>query len=68
MLYSVMLLDATEKSFFCNPACYARYNNNRPLLMPGGLMHDILRKMQMRAAWQQRSAAVKLALTGSPLL
>ena len=60
VLYSVMLLDATEKSFFCDPACYERYNRERK-----DCKHDVFcERPAVRMSWRERSVAMKLALKG----
>ena len=51
LVYSVMLLDATEKSFFCDPKCYDAY---RVKEHPGSHISDQV--AYARQLWQTRQA------------
>ena len=60
LLYSVMLLDATEKSYFCDPACYDAYKkeNYKPQQWEDAA-ESAQSKQFVRDAWQQRVLRLK---------
>ena len=63
LLYSVMLLDAKEKSHFCDPGCYEAYRKEQ--YAPSKMEDNIERLQSMhgvRNAWRERNQAVKLQL------
>lgn len=64
LLYSVMLLNATEKSYFCDPACYDAYkkeNYYKPQKWEE-VVENAQSKQFVRDAWRERNQAVKLQL------
>lgn len=68
LLYRVMLLNATQKSFFCDPGCYETFRNQKykqPLVF---YIDWIERKpmFEMRYRWRQRTADLRQKLNLSP--
>ena len=63
VLYRVMLLNATEKSFFCNPACYELYRKEtyapEKFVQREKRLADV---WHLRENWKERSFEVKRAL------
>lgn len=62
LLYSVMLLDATEKSYFCTPACYDAYKKENENYKPQkweDAAESAHSKQFVRDAWQQRVLRLK---------
>ena len=58
LVYSVMLLDATEKSFFCNPKCYDAYRAEKH---PGSYITDEVAYARQQWAARQADAAAVVA-------
>jgi hypothetical protein len=64
MMFTVMLLNATEKSFFCDPKCYEAYRNAN-YEQPKGFYIDHIERaplFQRRYEWRLRSDALKKKL------
>ena len=55
LLYSVMLLDATEKSYFCDPACYDAYRKEKYAPQKWEeAVQSAQSKQRVRDAWRER--------------
>lgn len=55
LLYSVMLLNATEKSYFCDPACYDAYKKEHYAPQKWEeVMESAQSKQFVRDAWRER--------------
>jgi len=64
MVFTVMLINGTEKSFFCDPACYETYRNKN-YKQPEGFYIDHIERAPLfkrRYEWRLRSDALKKRL------
>ena len=68
LLYRVMLLNATSKSFFCDPGCYETYRNQKYEQPTVYYLDQIERKplFEMRYKWRQHVAELRKKLNLSP--
>lgn len=64
MVFTVMLLNATSKSYFCDPACYEAYRNANYKQPAVYYMDQIERAplFKRRYEWRLRSDALKKKL------